>query len=327
MSPEADRKSALSDPLLILISLLLLLAAAAALYFAVRGPAKEYAQEPGARPRPVITNQVVVVNVQEVVAKAAPAGTEHATETKPAAETAKTPESSAAAPPAVITVNPPKVTATTDGKIRGKVILKGTPPPETVIGALKADAKCGAVAVGTARTRGYVVGTAGALKNTVVRIVKAPTGAGKMPESAVIDQAGCMYEPYVSAVMVGEPFKVKNSDPFMHNVNATPKINKGFNFAQATAGQVNEKVFDKPELAVRFSCNVHPWMFAFVYVLENPFFAVTDAEGAFEIPPGLPPGTYELEANHQRAGAVKQSIEVGPGKGAVVLFELGVPVK
>ncbi|MBM3900896.1 MAG: hypothetical protein FJ379_02205 [Verrucomicrobia bacterium] len=330
MSSAADRKSQspLSDPLLILIALLLLLAAAATVFFALKGPSKEVVHEPGAKPRPIITNQIIVVNVQEVAA----AGTSHghgapAAEKAPAAETpaaeAKPAIKPAPAVAAAVTVNPPKVTPTADGKIRGRVVLKGTPPPETVIGAVKSDANCGKVAVGTARTRGYVVGDDGGLRYALVRIVQAPAGDGsKRAEPILIDQAGCMYEPYVSAVLVGETFKVKNSDPFMHNVNATPKSNKGFNFAQASKDQVNEKAFDKPELGVKFACNVHPWMVAYVHVLENPFFTVTDDKGGFELPAGLPPGKYDLEVNHLKAGVVKQSLEIAAGQGADVVVEM-----
>ena len=326
MSSAADRKSPLSDPLLVLIALLLLLAAVATVFFALKGPGKEFVHEPGAKPRPIITNQIIVVNVEEVVAggsshgHAAPAAEKAPAVEKPAVEV-KPIEKPAAA--AAVTVNPPKVTPTTDGKIRGRVVLKGTPPPETVIGAVKSDANCGKVAVGTARTRGYVVGDDGGLRYALVRIVQAPAGAGsKRAEPILIDQAGCMYEPYVSAVVVGETFKVRNSDPFMHNVNATPKTNKGFNFAQASKDQVNEKAFDKPELGVKFACNVHPWMVAYVHVLENPFFAVTDDKGGFELPAGLPPGKYDLEVNHLKAGVVKQSLEIAAGQGADVVVEM-----
>ena len=153
---------------------------------------------------------------------------------------------------------------------------------------------------------------------------KAPAGAGKAPESTLLDQVGCMYEPYVSAIMAGANLKVRNSDPIMHNVNATPKVsgNKGFNIAQASAGQVNDKTFEHPELGIRFACNVHPWMIALVHVLENPFFAVTNDKGEFELPAGLPPGKYELEVVHPKAGSSRQEIEIAASKGAAVVFEL-----
>jgi plastocyanin len=334
MSSEADRKSAASDWLMVLLALLLVIATAAAVYFALKSPGKQFAHEPGARPRPIITNQVVVVNVQEVAPSGQPGA--HGAHGAPAATSAPAPEAKPAeetkpaekpAAPAAVVVNPPQVSPTTDGKIRGKVILKGTPPPESVIGAVKADANCGKVAVGTARTRSYVVGPDGGLRYALVRIVKSPAGAGKIPGPILIDQMGCMYEPYVSAVVVGETFKVQNSDPFMHNVNATPKINKGFNFAQAAKGQINEKTFDKPELAVKFACNVHPWMVAYLHVLENPFFAVTDDKGAFELPEGLPPGKYDLEVNHLKAGIVKLEVETAAGKGAEVVVEMAPAAK
>ena len=325
MSSEAGSKSSPPQPLLILLALLLVIAAAAAIYFSIATPGKQYAHEPGVPPRPVITNQVVVLNVQEVVSPET-AGDHgvakaHAAPAK-AAEEAKPAEKPTTASPAVVSAKPPQVSATSDGKIRGHVVLKGTPPAESVITAVKADANCGKASTGTAKTRSYVVGAEGGLRYALVRITKAPAGVGKAPVAPLIDQQGCMYEPYISAVMVGETFKVKNSDPFMHNVNATPKVNKGFNFAQASQNQVNEKVFDKPELSVRFACNVHPWMVAYIHVLENPFFAVTDEKGAFELPEGLPAGKYELEVNHLKAGIVKQEIEIGVGKGVDLAIEM-----
>lgn len=216
----------------------------------------------------------------------------------------------------------------TAAEVTGKVSLKGTPPAEKVIAAVKADPNCGkANAAAEVKTRLYVVGADSGLANTLIYVKKGLEGKTFTPaaDKPLIDQKGCMYEPYISAVMAGQKFDVKNSDPFMHNVNATPKAagNKGFNFAQATAGQVNEKVFDKPELGVRFACNVHPWMIAYVHVLENPFYAVTDKDGNFTIKGDLPDGKYTVEAYHMKAGAVTQEIEVKGGK-ASAAFSLEV---
>jgi len=339
MSSDAHRKSPLADPLLILIALLLLLATAATLYFIPAGASKSYAIEPGARPRPVITNQVVVVTVEEVVAAPA-AGHGHApapapvnahSAPAPEAKPAEPAETKASAPAAgaPVTVAAPALTPTTDGKVRGRVVLKGTPPPEKAIGAVKSDSNCGKVATGTAMTRNYVVGPDGGLRYALVRVTKAPGGNGKAAPPALLDQAGCMYEPYISAIQTGQTLQIRNSDPFMHNVNCTPKQsgNKGFNIAQATAGKVDEKAFESPELGIRFACNVHPWMIAFVHVVDHPFFVITDDQGAFELPAGLPPGNYDLEVSHPRAGTATQAIEVAAGRGAEVAFELGVPAK
>ena len=206
----------------------------------------------------------------------------------------------------------------TAAEVTGKVSLKGTPPPEKVIAAVKADANCGKVAQGEAKTRIYVVGPDGGLANTVVYVKKGLEGKTfPAPASKVeIDQAGCMYQPYVTAAMIGQTLAIKNSDPFMHNVNVQPKVagNKGFNIAQATQGKIDEKSFEKPELGIRFACNVHPWMIAYVSTFENPFFAVSDDKGNFTIKGDLPDGKYTVEAYHQKGGAVTQDIEVKGGK-------------
>lgn len=203
------------------------------------------------------------------------------------------------------------------GEVMGKVSLKGTPPAERVITQLKSDPNCGkANTAAEVKTRLYVVSADGGLANTLVYIKKGLEGKTFTPstEKPLIDQQGCMYEPYISAVQAGQQFDVKNSDAFMHNVNATPKAQKGFNFAQASAGQVNTKVLEKPELGVRFACNVHPWMIAYVHVLDNPFFAITDNDGKYSFKGDLPDGKYTVEAFHMKAGATTQEIEVKGGK-------------
>ncbi|HTI69197.1 MAG TPA: hypothetical protein VMF06_04495 [Candidatus Limnocylindria bacterium] len=211
-------------------------------------------------------------------------------------------------------------------EITGKVTLTGTPPPEREITPIKADAKCGAAHTAPVMTRSFVKGDGDGLANVWVYVTEGlPAGKTyEVPKSKpVVDQVGCMYEPFVSAVMAGQPFAVKNSDPFMHNVNAMAKLNKGFNFAQSTQGQENEKTFDKAE-NVKFVCNVHPWMSGYVRVFENPFFAVTDKDGKFTISGDLPDGKYTVEAEHLKAGKVTGTVEVKGGK-ATLALSLAVP--
>ena len=209
--------------------------------------------------------------------------------------------------------------------VLGKVILAGTPPPEREITPIKADAKCAALHDKPVYTRGYVVGEGNGLANVMVTVGNLPTG---MPfpipqEAPVIDQIGCVYEPYVTTVMIGQKFILRNSDALTHNVNAMAKINRGFNIALANQGQENEKVFDKPEL-VKLVCNVHPWMAGYVLVLDNPFFAVTDANGEFHLPAGLPAGKYTLKFNHLKAGETTADVLVEPGTQAIVTVSLSV---
>ncbi len=88
----------------------------------------------------------------------------------------------------------------------------------------------------------------------------------------------------------------------------------------AAQGQVNERVFDTEELFIRIKCDVHPWMFACVPVFSHPYFAVTDANGAFQFPAPLPSGTYTIAAQHHRAGEVHQKVTVGSGEQAPLQF-------
>jgi hypothetical protein len=210
--------------------------------------------------------------------------------------------------------------------IAGKVKLKGTPPPEKTIDM---DATCGKFHTKPVTTRHYVVGQDKGLANVFVYIKQGAKPAQATAEGPLLDQVGCMYEPYVMGVAVGQKFKIRNSDPgVLHNVHATPspdKGNKEFNFAQPVKGQINEKSFDKPEVLVRMKCDVHNWMFAHIGVCDHPYFAVTDKDGNFTIK-NVPPGKYTVEAYHQKIGATgakTQEVQVDGDK--KIEFELEVP--
>jgi hypothetical protein len=196
--------------------------------------------------------------------------------------------------------------AASAAEISGKVKLKGTPKPEVPI---QLDATCGKMHAKPITTRHYVVGQDNGLANVFVYV---KSGAQKTPpagEPVTLDQVNCMYEPYVFGVVAGQKFKVRNSDALLHNIHPTPKNNKEINFAQPVKGQVNEILFDKPEVLVRIKCDVHPWMFTYAGVQEHPYFAVTDKDGNFKIS-NLPNGKYTIEAFHLKAGAKTQELNV-----------------
>jgi plastocyanin len=195
-------------------------------------------------------------------------------------------------------------------EISGKVKLKGTPKPEIPI---QMEPNCGKLNPKPVTTRHYVVGQDNGLGNVFVYV---KSGAQKTPatgEGPVLDQLNCMYEPYILGVVAGQKMKVKNSDPLMHNVHPTPKNNKEANFAQPVKGQVNEVTFDKPEVLMRVKCDVHQWMFAYIGVVDHPYFAVTDKDGNFKIS-NLPPGKYTIEAYHLKAGTATQELQVDKDK-------------
>jgi hypothetical protein len=192
----------------------------------------------------------------------------------------------------------------------GKVTLTGKPPAEIVIDAA-ADPACAQMHPTVFTTRHYVVGPGGGLADVFVYIKHGLEGKtySKPGTVPVLDQEGCFYKPYVMGLMVGQDLKILNSDPTLHNVHAVPQTNSPFNLAQPSQGAFALRHFDKPEVFVKFKCDVHPWMFAYVGVVDHPYFAVTGPDGAFAIP-NVPPGTYTLEAIHPKLGPLDKEITV-----------------
>lgn len=78
--------------------------------------------------------------------------------------------------------------------------------------------------------------------------------------------------------------------------------------------------FDKPELFLRFKCDVHPWMFAWISIFDHPYYAVSGKDGTFKIA-NVPPGKYKLTAVHRKAGTQSQDLEV-KADGAQATFTL-----
>jgi plastocyanin len=164
----------------------------------------------------------------------------------------------------------------------------------------------------------------GLLEGAVVFVKSGPIGRGYPPPSkaAVLDQQGCLYQPRVVALQVGQSLDILNSDPTLHNVHAVAASAGGFNAAMPLRGQKITKRFSAPELFVRMKCDVHPWMEAHAAVFDHPFFAITGADGRFSIA-GLPAGTYTVGVAHPVLGTVDQTVELAEGGKAALKFTLG----
>jgi hypothetical protein len=127
-----------------------------------------------------------------------------------------------------------------------------------------------------------------------------------------------MYHPRVIGVMVNQDIRLLNSDPTLHNVHALPKKGE-FNVGMPRQNMEIVKKLSNPQVMVHFKCDVHPWMSAWVGVLEHPFFAVSDAAGAYSIP-NLPAGTYTIEAWHEELGTRAQTVSVGESPAVALDF-------
>jgi plastocyanin len=199
------------------------------------------------------------------------------------------------------------------GTITGTVSFTGTPPANPTID-MSEEPACQQKHTGAPRDPQVVV-TDGKLANVFV-YVKSGLPAGRtypVPSSAaVLDQDGCLYDPRNFGVMVGQPIEIKNSDPVLHNIKAVPTKNRTFNISQPSQGMTTRRTFTTEEVGVPLECNVHGWMHASVNVLTHPFFASTGRDGSFTIQ-GLPAGTYEIEARHEKLGTRTQSVTVPEG--------------
>jgi plastocyanin len=226
----------------------------------------------------------------------------------------------AAPPPATGGETP--VDAATAGSVSGRVTFSGTPPvPEPL--RMGADAACIDPAEPDPVSDVVLVDAASeGLQNVFVYVKDGldPRYAFEVPtEPVVLDQVGCRYSPRVIGVRAGQPFEVVNSDDTFHNVHAMPNANREFNQGQPLKGQRLTEVFTAPEVMVRFKCNVHSWMTAWVGVMAHPYFSVTAADGTFDLS-GLPPGTYTIEAWHETLGTQTQQVTVAASDAQTVAF-------
>lgn len=196
------------------------------------------------------------------------------------------------------------------GSISGKVTFAGTAPAPDKI-KTSADPKCAEMHKGGLE-RHTVEVKEGGLANTLVYVKNPPAGATAPTEEVLLDQEGCMYKPSMIAVRTGQPIKIRNSDDTLHNIHPRPTKNAEFNIGQPRKGMETTKTFDKEEVMIPVGCDVHPWMRSYISVLSHPFYAVTKEDGSFEIK-NLPPGEYEVEANHPKLKTTTAKVTVKDG--------------
>lgn len=201
--------------------------------------------------------------------------------------------------------------------IVGTITFKGTPPPEHTNNLIMGDPTCGKMYSTPPTTHFYVVGKDGEFADVVVSLKDADgkditgksTGAGAPP--ALLDQKGCLYTPQILAVQTGQKLLARNSDQCVHNVHCDPTVpgNVERNEPQMPGGPDLTFTFPKPEMFLKFECDVHSWMFAWVSVFDNPYFDISGTEGKFTIK-NVPPGKYTIVAAHHKAGTQTQEVEV-----------------
>jgi plastocyanin len=206
------------------------------------------------------------------------------------------------------------------GTVSGKVVFAGAAPARADLD-MSANPSCARMHPSPAKSEEVIVNPNGTLRNVLVRVKSglAPATWAVPSAPVVMDQSGCIYQPHVAGVMAGQGVEFRNSDMTNHNIHPLSKINPPWNESQPPKGDPKLKTFAREEISIPVKCNVHPWMRAYIGVVSHPFFAVTGDDGSFAIT-GLPPGTYTLEAWHEKYGVQEQTVTVAPKETKAVDF-------
>jgi len=166
--------------------------------------------------------------------------------------------------------------------------------------------------------------------NVLVYVVKAPGLSTDLSNvNFIMDQKNLTFLPHILPVLVGSTVNFPNDDKVAHNVFSLSRTKK-FNLGSYKPGTTKTILFDKPGI-VELRCDVHAEMGAYIMVMKNPYWAVSDAKGNFKIPdpanldqhgikgvPELPPGKYIIKTWHEKLKTVKKAVEVS-GKGETTL--------
>ncbi len=205
----------------------------------------------------------------------------------------------------------------TAATITGTMAFEGTAPVNAAIN-MGSDPACGSTSV----TTESILVDGGGLQNVFVSI-KDDLGAQyafDVPTEPVkLDQKGCRYVPHVIGVRATQPLEVVNSDSTLHNVHGMPETNREFNVGQPVPGMKNTVTFTTPEVLIPFKCDVHSWMHAYIGVVSHPYFAVSGGGGKFELK-NIPPGTYTIEAVHEKLGRQSQQVTLGDKDAKTLTF-------
>lgn len=164
-----------------------------------------------------------------------------------------------------------------------------------------------------AEETGTITGTVKATGSAVVYIERVEGNFPPPNEPTLMNQTNKTYVPHLLPVPIGTTVRFKNDDDLLHNILARQNRRTIFNFGIPLKGMTVDKTLDKRrEGVVTLLCNVHPEMSAYMLVLQNPLFAVTNEAGEYTIP-NVPPGNYVLKVWHERLKPQSQDVQVTAG--------------
>ena len=207
--------------------------------------------------------------------------------------------------------------------IVGTITLEGTPPAEIPYTPLVDNPSFKAFYKDkkTPTTHFYEVGPNHGLGDVIVYLKNVNKSTGPSQPPAVLDQKDGLYDPQILAIQTGQKLLVKNSDDCLHNVDVQPTKagDPASNQMQSPGTTPLAYTFSKPDMFITFKCDIHPWMFAWVSVIDSPYYDISSQEGKFVIK-NVPPGTYTVAAAHRKLGTETKEVTVKDDKNVTVDF-------
>jgi plastocyanin len=214
-------------------------------------------------------------------------------------------------------------TKVTDGGIlEGKVVFRGTPPGPRKVIPTQDQQVCGS----PRDDPRIVLGKDNTIEGAIVYLKGVEKGKPfeKPSKPPVIDNVKCKFEPELQVVPVGTEITVHNSDPVLHNTHGYLLADKSkrtvFNNAMPQKGQQFKSTLKQPGV-VDVRCDVHGWMQGWMLVAENPYYDMTEKNGAFTIK-DIPPGKYTLVTFQPYTGTTETPVTIEAKKTSNVNVEI-----
>jgi hypothetical protein len=190
------------------------------------------------------------------------------------------------------------------GDLRARLVYDGKAPERKKLVVDKDVDCCGKFDI---RDESLVVAADGGLANVFVylRTAKAaicPDLAAAAPKQVLLDNRDCIFQPHCMTIWFDrQEFHIVNSDPVAQNVAFSPLGDAQANIVLPVGGDATHKFGRKQGLPVAVACNYHPWESAYILPRDNPYAAITAADGTFTIR-RLPLGKLEFQVWHERPG-------------------------
>lgn len=207
------------------------------------------------------------------------------------------------------------------GRLTGRVVYKGVVPDAQRLLVVKDVEVCSRVEHHDDRLS---IGKGNGIQDAVISLMNVKGGRSmeKLGTEFVLDQRNCAYSPHVLLAPVNTPIRILNDDGILHNIHTFGKKNRPVNLAQPKSTEELQLTFKRPE-RVPVKCDVHGWMSAWIVVVDNPYYVVTDSEGKFTLD-GIPAGTYTVTCWQESLG--EQSAQVEIEEEVPVTLEFQYPV-